>query len=340
MKIRYRYLRKTYTLKRFYNTFLTYFSYVISLFLKKPITWGFPPFVMIEITNHCNLKCPLCPSGNGTMKREKGFMSLETYIKVINEIKDKSFGVILWNQGEPFLNEKLIDMISYASKNRLHTLVSTNANIDIDPDKLIDSGLDNLIISLDGATQQTYNKYRVNGDLSKVLNNVSNISNAKLERKKKSPEINLQFLIMRHNESEVEDIKIKSKELGADSLIFKTLQIYSKSDIIQYLPTNPKYRRYKITEDDFELKFGIKNRCYRIWAQPVVNWNGELSVCCFDKDIKFPLGNIHENSISKIWKGNKIQRIRSRILKKRESISMCRNCGEGVKLILKTKKLK
>ena len=155
------FLKKSLTWKRFINAILVYTSYGLSLIFRKPILWGFPPVVMIEPTNICNLKCPLCPSGNGTLKRARGYMDLETFKKIIDEIKDKSFMVVLWNQGESFLNKDFLEMIRYASQNKLFTLVSTNANIDFDAEQIVKTGLDSMIVSLDGATQETYNKYRV-----------------------------------------------------------------------------------------------------------------------------------------------------------------------------------
>ncbi|MCK4695036.1 MAG: radical SAM protein, partial [Candidatus Cloacimonetes bacterium] len=175
--------------------------------MKKSIYWGFPPVVMIEPTNICNLKCPLCPSGNGTLKRKKGYMEFSTFKKVIDEIKDKSFMVVLWNQGESYLNKDFLKMVKYASDNGLFTLASTNANIDLQTEETVKSGLDSIIISLDGTTQETYNKYRVNGELNKVLENVKNLVKTKKKLKTKSPLIRWQFLVMKHNEHEIPKIK-------------------------------------------------------------------------------------------------------------------------------------
>ncbi|MCK4695932.1 MAG: radical SAM protein, partial [Candidatus Cloacimonetes bacterium] len=172
------FLRKSLKFKRFFNAIKVYTSYFLSIILKKSIFWGFPPVVMIEPTNICNLKCPLCPSGNDTLKRPKGYMDILTFEKIIDEIKDRSFMVVLWNQGESFLNKDFLKMIKYASERGLFTLVSTNANIEIKAEEIIHSGLDSIIVSLDGATQEIYNKYRINGDLSKVLKNVDNLVEA------------------------------------------------------------------------------------------------------------------------------------------------------------------
>ncbi|NQV18020.1 MAG: SPASM domain-containing protein [Armatimonadetes bacterium] len=330
-----RFIKKSFRFKRFVNSIKVYLSYYLSLLLKKSIYWGFPPVVMIEPTNICNLKCPMCPSGNGTLKRAKGYMEFSTFKIIIDEIKNKSFMVVLWNQGEPFLNKDFLKMVKYASDKGLFTLVSTNANIDINVEETVKSGLDSIIVSLDGSTQATYNKYRVNGDFDKVLKNVRKLIKIKKKLNVKHPLIRWQFLVMKHNEHEIESIKKLANELGVESLEFKTVQIYSKDDIHNFLPENPKYQRYKIKGDDFELKFGVKNRCRRIWTNAVVNWDGEVAICCFDKDVEYKIGNIKDKPLAEIWKKDSIQKIRNQILSNRKKILICRNCGESVKLRIK-----
>ena len=323
-------------MKRLGNIIKIYSSLGLSNLLKRPIVWGYPPAVFIETTNICNLKCPLCPSGNGTLERAKGYMEFSTFTKIIDEIKEKCFMVILWNQGEPFLNKEFLEMVKYASDAGLFTLVSTNANILPPAEEIVKSGLDSMIVSFDGTTQETYNKYRVNGDLDVLKQNVNALVKAKKKLHSSTPLIRQQFLVLKHNEHQIEDMKVMAKELGVDNLEFKTAQIYAKEDVYTFLPENPKYRRYKISgDDDFELKFGIKNRCSRIWTKPVINWNGEVAICCFDKDIEFKVGNVLDQPFGEIWRNASFQKMRQNIFDHREKIDICRNCGEGVKLRIK-----
>ncbi len=331
-----RIVEKNLNLTKINNLVLSNVSRYISNFTHKSLVWGYPTAVMIEPTNICNLKCPLCPSGNGTLKRAKGYMSFELFKKVIDEVKDYVTMIILWNQGEPYLNKDMNKMVKYATDQGLFTLVSTNLNADIDADEVVKSGIDSMIVSLDGATQETYNKYRVNGQLSKVLDNVKKLVEAKKRLKSKTPIIRWQFLVMKHNEHEIEEIEKMAKEYEVDQLSLKTVQIYTKEDIA-FLPDNPKYRRYNISGNDFEIKFKMENKCRRMWQQPVVNWNGQVAICCFDKDIEFPVGNVKDQSLLSIWHGDAFQRMRNAILKNRKAIEICRNCGEGVKLRINEK---
>ncbi|PID29861.1 MAG: aldehyde ferredoxin oxidoreductase [Candidatus Cloacimonadota bacterium] len=329
------FLKKSVNLKRIVNAAKNQMSLLLSNVFHRAVVWGNAPVIMIEPTNICNLRCPLCPSGNGTLKRAKGYMDLDLYKKIIDDVKDYAVEAVLWNQGEPFLHKDILEMIKYASDAGLFVLLSTNVNVMPDPEKLVRSGLDSLIVSLDGAEQETYNKYRINGNLQKVKENVQNLVSAKKKLNSVTPYLRWQFIVMKHNEHEIEEIKAMAKKSGVDKLELKTAQIYSKEDVFNYLPENPKYRRYKITGNNFELKFGIQNKCRRIWTTAVINWDGEMSVCCFDKDVDFKIGNVKEKSVGELFKSEKFNKIRNIILKNRKSLEICRNCGEGVKLRVK-----
>ena len=334
-----RLLKKSFTLRRVFNAIKVVLSYTISLILKKAIYWGSPPIVMIEPTNICNLKCPLCPSGNGTLKRAKGYMSFNIFKKIIDDVYNTAFMVVLWNQGEPYLNKDFSRMVRYASDKGLFTLVSTNGNINYNAEDIVNSGLDSMIVSLDGTTQETYNKYRINGKLDEVIKGVKDIVSARKKLKRSNPKLHWQFLVMKHNEHELEEIKKLAKELEVDNLELKSIQIYSKDDIKNYLPTNPKYRRYKIIGNNFELKYGIKNRCRRIWTNAVVNWDGEVAICCFDKDGEFKVGNVMDTKLNMLWRNMKITKIRNQILNDRKQIDICKNCLEGVKVRIEETKV-
>ncbi len=333
----FRMIIKYISFKRLLNIVLIYLSYYMSIIFRKVFVWGYPPILMIEPTNICNLKCPLCPSGTDQLKRPKGYMNLDTFKKIIKEVSPYSFMLIMWNQGEPFLNPDFIEMCQIAKAHNMLLLVSTNANRMPDAKEILKAGIDRLIISADGASQETYNLYRKNGDLSKVIENVKAIVAEKKVRGSRLPRIIWQFIVMKHNEHEEKKIKELALDLEVDQLQLKTVQIYAKEDIYNFLPENPKYRRYKIKGDNFELKYGIKNRCRRIWTQPVVNWDGEMAVCCFDKDNDFKIGNIQNHSFKHLWKSKPFNAMRKKILTDRKQIEMCRNCGEGVSLKIKNK---
>jgi len=315
--------------RRMKNAIGSYFDYRLSLILRKAIVRNFPPALMIEPTNICNLKCPLCPSGNGSLKRDRGMMKLPEYRKIIDQVY-KDIGIlILWNQGEPYLNADFDKMVRYATEKKMFTMTSTNASLEMDHMAIVQSGLGKIIISMDGISEETYDRYRVNGDFSLVLENLKRLVAAKQAAGTKHPYIVWQFIVMRHNEHEIPYVKQMAKSIGVDKLEFKTVQIYSKDDIA-FLPKDHKLSRYSANEQSFELRTKLLNRCRRLWTQPVINWDSELSICCYDKDLHFKIGNVHEHSFRSLWFSSRFAAIRQSVLSDRAAIEICRNCGEGI----------
>jgi len=314
---------------RLRNALGSYLDYRLSLLSKRPVLHHFPPALMIEPTNICNLHCPLCPSGNGTLQRPKGMMPLAVFEKIIGQIQAKIGMLILWNQGEPFLNPDFYAMIELAAKQKFYTMTSTNASLPLDLERIVRSGLGKIIISMDGISAATYNSYRVNGNFELVLANLQELVKLKRRMRSKTPVIDWQFIVLSHNEHEIDDVKHLAKSIGVDKLEFKTAQIYTQADM-QFLPRNHKFSRYQTSQQGFQLKTELLNRCRRLWTQPVINWDGEMSICCYDKDLSLPIGNIADYSFSDLWFSLKMMSLRAHILTNRAQYDICRNCGEGI----------
>ncbi len=314
---------------RLQNAIGSYLNYRLSLIRKRTVLKYFPPALMLEPTNICNLKCPLCPSGNGTLRRPKGYMPLSRYQNILEQIHTKIGMLILWNQGEPFLNRDFYEMIELASQKGIYTMTSTNASLSLDHERIVEGGLNKIIVSMDGISSSTYNSYRVNGNYELVLTNLEQLVKTKLKKRCRTPYIVWQFIIMGHNEHEIGAVKRLASELGVDKLEFKTAQIYEDKDML-FLPQDAKYSRYNRTGGKFELKTKLLNRCRRLWTQPVINWDGEMSICCYDKDVSVPIGNIDSKSFADLWFGAEMTNMRKAVLTNRKAFEICRNCGEGI----------
>lgn len=315
----------------------------ISHKLKLTKVKGFPLTIMIEPTNICNLKCPLCPTGAGLIKRAKGFMSFSNFKKIIDELSSYSYHLRLWNWGEPLLNKEIFKMISYAKEKNLSVNLSTNSSF-LDKDisrELVKSGLDELIISLDGASEESYNKYRKGGNFKKTIASIESLINERKKLKQKSPYIKLQFIIMKSNEHEIDKIKSLAKKIGVDELVFKTVGImdyFSEEDIRKYLPTNKKYSRYFLEKDKVISKTKVENKCDFIWEEIVVNWNGEVVPCCFDMNNLFVFGNAFRDNPKDIWNNPKYLNFRKKILTNKGNISLCKDCpGTNKETFIDTK---
>jgi MoaA/NifB/PqqE/SkfB family radical SAM enzyme len=277
----------------------------------------------------------MCPSGNGEMKRDMGKLDLANFKTLLDEIGDYILQIQLWNQGEPFINKNFLEFVRYAKSKGVMTQTSTNGHFirsDAEAEDVIQSGLDILIFSMDGTNQESYEKYRVGGNYRLVMDTLERLAAAKKKLNSKTPLIELQFLIFKHNQSEIDNIISISKKLALNRLSFKTAQVYSNEQAVAFLPENDRYNRYQKMDDDFVLKGDIKNWCKRLWLNPAINWDGSFSPCCFDKDADHAYGNVFnkKDSFQMLWRGNNARTFRKQILKDRKAIGMCTNCSEGL----------
>lgn len=258
-------------------------------------------------------------------------MPMDKFKDHINELKSHLIYLLLYFQGEPLLNKSFYKMVSYAKKQNIYTATSTNGMLldDENAKKVVESGLDRLIISIDGSTQDTYEKYRQEGVLKDVLAGVQNVVRWKKELKSATPYLIIQFLVMKHNEHQIPEIKMLAKEMGADKLELKSVQVYDYESGSELIPNNNKYARYTKTEDGhWQLKKPIKNRCFRMWSGAVITWDGRVVPCCFDKDANHQMGSLESNSLKKIWKGKAYQAFRKQLIDDRKGIDICSNCTE------------
>jgi len=310
-------------------------SYYISKWIKKPIQWGLPVSISFEPTTSCNLRCPECPSGLRAFTRPTGMLQRDFFKETIDQLHKELLYLIFYFQGEPYLNPDFLDMVKYASSKKIYTATSTNAHYltDDNAKRTIESGLDRLIISIDGTTQDVYEQYRVGGKLAKVLEGTKNVVKWKKEMKSKTPFIVFQFLVVKPNEHQIEDVKKLAKEIGVDDVWFKTAQVYDyENDPNKLIPSIDKYSRYKKTSNGYEFKGKLANHCWRLWHDPVITWDGLVAPCCFDKDAQHQLGNLKEKSFKEIWTNGEYKKFRSAILKGRKNIDICANCSEGTKV--------
>lgn len=328
-------LLKKLTFKKLINAFKVWGSYHVSKNTKKVSSLGFPISMAIEPTTSCNLRCPECPSGLRQFTRPIGMLEPVFFKKTIDEVYKELIYLTFYFQGEPYLNPNFLDMVKYASNKRIYTSTSTNAHYLTKEQarKTVESKLDRLIISIDGTTQDTYEQYRIGGQLQKVIDGAKNIIEAKKELKSNTPHVVFQFLVVKPNEHQLEDVKKLAHELGVDEVVFKTAQLYDFENGNPLIPENIKYSRYKKNNDGtYSIKNKLLNQCWRMWSSCVVTWDGIVVPCCFDKDAKHQLGDLKNQNFNELWKSFKYQNFRKSILKSRKEIDICKNCSEGTKV--------
>jgi radical SAM protein with 4Fe4S-binding SPASM domain len=316
-------------LHKSFNASLASFSFLASTVVKKPFVKGMPPAVSAELTNYCNLACPECTSGSGIMTRARGNMDPELFDRIINELGPSLLNMNLYFQGEPMLHPGFFRFLDRSKI--IKTTVSTNGHFlsEENAEKIVKSGLNKLVISLDGPDQETYSTYRINGSLKKVLDGIGNISAAK-KKYRSAINIVIQVLVNRLNESRINDIKKMVRDYDV-KLNLKSMQIVNLDKMDAWLPVNTRYRRYDSSDGGYQVRSKLPNRCSRLWLNPVITWDGKVLPCCFDKNAEYIMGDLNQNSFREIWFSRKYKDFRRSVLSGRSSIEICRNCTSGLK---------
>jgi radical SAM protein with 4Fe4S-binding SPASM domain len=226
-------------------------------------------------------------------------------------------------------------VVNYASKKGIYTATSTNAHFlrDEESKNTVISGLDRLVISIDGTSQDTYESYRVGGSLDKVVEGTKNILRWKKTLGSKTPHVIFQFLVVKPNEHQIPEVYALADELGVDQVMLKTAQIYDYENGSELIPVQDQYSRYRRNSNGrYELKNGLYNECWKMWHSCVITWDGKVVPCCFDKDAHYVLGDLNTQSFEEIWTSKKYSEFRTSLLRSRSEIDICKNCTAGTKV--------
>ena len=326
---------KNVTFRKFLNFCIISLQYAI---IKPARVIGYPVELVIDPCDICNLHCPLCPTGQGRSDRSKGKMSFENFRKIIDELGPYLYRIDLHNWGEPLFNDEIYRMISYAKASNIEVRVSSNLNLinKVKAEKLVKSGLDVLIVSLDGASQETYMQYRKGGNFDKVTNGIKMIKELKTELSTSKPFIIWQFLVMRHNEHEISLVKRIVKELEVNQLDLLAIHCDMGREIFwddrtrfekteKWLPRNEKFCTYDLATGTRKNRH---NMCNFLWVQSAINWNGSVSPCCALYDEKYDFGNAFDISFKNVWNNDKYQQARKIVRTKKATKSDLQNvCG-------------
>lgn len=324
--------------KRILNGIQSLVGLTLSTITRKSLVWGVPPILTIEPTVQCNLRCLECITGIGKVQREPVDLSLDTFKQIIEEIGDRIWYLLLFNQGEPLLHLDLLEFIRLAKQQRICIATSTNGHFFFDENfvgQFIASGIDVVIISLDGADPETHASYRQGGNFQLVVRGIEKLVSIRNRLQSTTPKIFIQCLVTRQNEHQLERIKNLAKELGADRLLPKTIQLESSENAHILLPSQPAWRRYRIEHEAIKLSNHRKKGCARLWYSSVILSDGRIVPCCFDKNGRYAVGNLTKTtSFSQRWKSNGYHQFRANILKGTEAIGICQNCTQNQKVYL------
>ncbi len=324
-----------FTPRRAWNAVKVVLSYYFAKWSKRPIQWGLPITISFEPTTACNLRCPECPSGLRAFTRPTGNLREDFFRKTMDDLYRDLTCLIFYFQGEPYINPKFLEMVQYAHTKKIYTITSTNGHFlnSENARKTVESGLDRLIISVDGTTQETYESYRKEGKLEVVLQGARNVIHWKKQLKSHTPYVVFQFLVVRPNEHQIPEIHRLAAEIGIDEVKLKTAQVYDFEHGNPLIPTLDRYARYARQPDGtYRIKNELLNHCWKLWHSCVITWDGIVVPCCFDKDALHRLGDLKKMTFRTLWQGKSYQQFRTQLLKGRKNIDICTNCTEGCKV--------
>jgi len=311
------------TPKRFINKTLS----VASKFLGLTRSLGYPSHLMVEVSSACQLKCPLCPLGNGRLARPRQLMKRQTFKRIVDDIGDYIYHININGMGEPLLNENICEMISFAKVKNIYVDLYTNLQIKNQDviEGLVEASLDAILISCDGATKDIYEKYRVRGDFNRLINNIKVLIETKKRAKSIKPQVNIQCILFEHNENQLPQMTKLVRSLQADNLVIKRPFLFwgDETDGSKFLPQNEQVNMYQKNQKKLCWKGKTKSKCDLLWSSSVILADGAVAPCCFDYDGKFIFGNINQDSFTAIWNNPSYRSFRRQVQKDWRKIPIC-----------------
>lgn len=270
--------------------------------------------IKIDISNTCNLSCPLCPDTGRRAGKQQALklMSFTDFKKFVDGIKIFPEQISFGSKHEPLINKSIFQMIDYINTKQkgLQTTILTNLNLLSSVSDLINSKVQNILVGLDGIDQESYSKYRVGGNFDVVINNIKLIQKYKNNNNLEYPKISIIFVVFRHNEHLIEQAKSFFYQLGVD-ITFRRTDFYNGFE--DWLP---------IKFNNIDLKETSNIRCDEPFKMVNVNVFGDVYPCCAEEVMKFPIGNIFDEPFEKIWNGQKMIDIRNFLLNKLQNKSI------------------
>lgn len=299
-----------------------------------------PVHVAIEPTNVCNARCPVCETGKGDMPRDNGMLKMQDFTRLIDEIWPSTSILMYYFMGEPFLNRNSYDMIRYARAKDIYVETCTNGDV-VDPKGVIYSDINKISFQIGGIDDATHRRYRVRSDFGKVKRNLEALIEERARNPQSNVAIEVGFIVMRHNEHQVDDFLRWAKEIGVDRASVVDPCARNMMEAHAYLPHDRKYWFY----DEAAFERGVlrpkhvpDNECVWVWNSIQLNWNGDAVPCCRDPKGLNVFGNVFEEGFDRVWNGARAHEFRRAVLERQGDVSICKLCsGYGLPDLAPTK---
>ncbi len=281
----------------------------------------FPFLVDIELTNHCNLGCVMC--ARHVMKRDKGFMSEEIFMKVVDECAEHSTPVRFIRYGEPFLHTNILEFCEYAKSRGLLVHITTNglAVTERHMQSLVGLAVDSVIFSFQGTTKERYECIRNNGVYDKLRDTIERLVHVRGDRDK--PFIHVSTTVLDDSQAEVDRFVEHWVHLVDSVGVGKT-----KLDLISVDDLEPALgRKIRDLKKNQTLE-KVYRPCTEVYQKLSVDWDGQITCCCGDFDQLLTVGNIGESTLSHVWNHGRRLAVYREMLDAQlhRSLNLCSTC--------------
>ncbi len=291
---------------------------------KKNIVEDFPLNLDLEVSSYCNLRCPMCyrtlVDFEGKENKRLGFMSWELFSKCIDEGAEYGLYAVKLNYlGEPLMHKDIPKMIAYAKKKGVVDVQFNTNGVLLEgelAERIIDSGVDRVIISFDSIKKEKYEAIRIGARFEDVVKNVEDFIALRRKKGLKRPCIRVSMVKMRDNLDEVDEFYNFWMERGVDLVTYV--------NYVNYMGKDPDAEKRYISKptkmrDDFI--------CAQLWQRLFVWWDGRITPCCGDYEAGCLLGDANKDSLHEIWVGPRLQSLRDLHWNGRyKEMSICRQC--------------
>ena len=297
--------------------------------LRRTEPWGLPTHAHVEPSSQCNLRCTYCPVGTET--GPTGHMNPAVFRSFVDQVADHALLIALWGWGEPFVCPSVYEMIAYAHANGIRVLSSTNGHLFAKrehAESVVRSGLDALIVSLSGTTQEAYRRFR-GGPLSTALDGVRAIVAAKRALGSRTPHVQLSFIVTDVAARQIPELQQLARELGVDGLSLKkmnTATVRADRRADEAIPEDARLRRFAYADDGLERVRVANNPCKALWHNPTLRWDGTVNPCVYDFDGTHVLGDTRTEPFAAIWSGERYTAMREKFRTGWQDIDICSRC--------------
>ncbi|MGB9176387.1 MAG: radical SAM protein [Methanoregula sp.] len=304
-----------------------YFVSRIHSRMKVHVPGSYPIGLQLEPTVKCQLSCPLCPRMRMSLCPEGEDMLFDNYTRLMDEIGQYILVIAFWQWGEPLLHPRISEMVARAHNRNILSIISTNGQIspdEFDIRRFFDSGLDMLIISLDGINQEPYDSFRKGGDVSRTMHFARTACRIKRETGRTTPLINIRIIATSETESEIDNVREFARTIGADVFSVKAVSLYYDTDPDNpILPSNRQYRsfQYQGTGEAEEYQKMLPF-CNKPWSWPTLLHDGTLLICECDHKSGQSLGNVFADGFKDVWAGSRSAQVRNHF----PDLEFCRRC--------------